>query len=100
MQNISVIVYFNYTHVILIVFVFLFDELFLSKGFHIFGYMYVDIITQIHAYMNILNGAWMLMFFDGKIGHMRPPTKKQQSLSRDGFDTTLFHNNQNLSLAP
>ena len=63
----SVILHFNYTHVIIVVFVSLFDELFLSEDFHIFANMYVDIITQIHACMNILNEAWMLMFFGGKI---------------------------------
>ena len=66
----------------------------------IFGYMYVDIITQIHACMNFLNDAWKFMFFDYKIWHMRPPRKKQQSLSRVGFEPTLSHKNQNMSLAP
>ena len=92
-QNVSGILYFHYTDVIIVVLVSLFDELFLSEGFHIFRYMYVDIITQIHACMNILNEAWMLMFFGSKIWHMRPPTKTQQSLSRLGFESTFSQKN-------
>ena len=75
-------------------------KLFLSDDFHIFVYMNVDIIMQIQACMNFLNEACMLMLFGGKIWPMRPPTKTQQSLSRVGFEPTLFHKNQNLSLAP
>ena len=42
-------------------------KLFLSNDFNIFGYMDLDIITQIHACMNLLNEAWMLMLFGDKI---------------------------------
>ena len=65
----------NVTHVIIVIFVSLFKELFLCEGFHIFCYMYVDIITQIYACMNILNEACMLLFFGGNIWHMIPPAK-------------------------
>ena len=67
MQNVSVRLYFNYTHLIIVVIVSSLDELFLSEGFHISGYIYVDNITEIHACMNFLNDAWKLMFFGGKI---------------------------------
>ena len=70
-------------------------KLFLSEGFHILGHMDFDIITQIQACINFLNEAWMWMLVDGKIGHMRPPTKTQQSLQRLGFEPTIYHKNKN-----
>ena len=48
-------------------------KLFLSDDFHIFVYMNVGIITQIHACMNFLNEACMLMLFVDKIWPMRLP---------------------------
>ena len=67
---------------------------FVSEDFNMFCYIKVNIITQMHTSMNYLKDPWMLMLFGDH------PSIEQQNWWTVGFEPTLSHKNQNLSLAP